>query len=99
MDLHKIPTEEIRGFDVARRREVEVQIRRDLLQIRMDIFSSKAQHSAKIRGLKRTLARILTVGNGSVVVAPKAAKTVKAAPVKKAPAKTAVKAKKTETKK
>lgn len=60
MDLHKIPTEELRGYDSNRRREIVGQLRRELHNIRMDIFSARAQHSAKIRGLKKTLARLLT---------------------------------------
>jgi|GEM_PF-3077507 len=92
MELHKIPTEEIRGFDSARRREIVTQIRGQLLQIRMDIFSSKAQHSAKIRGLKKTLARILTIGNQATAKDSSPKKTAQVQVAKKV-VKTATKAK------
>ena len=109
MELHKIPTDEIRGFDNVRSREVATQIRRELLQVRMDIFSSRAQHSAKIRGLKKTLARILTVTSAAAGAKPAPAKPAKVAAakvkanatakVKAEPAKSVVKEKKTVTKK
>lgn len=83
MDLHKLKAEEIRGFDAARTVELEHQIRRALHDARMDIYNPAARASGKIRGLKRSLARLLTL-RGSA-----------AKPVAKAPAKSAAKRKKT----
>jgi ribosomal protein L29 len=95
MDLHKMKSEEIRGFDAKRSAEVEGQVRRALLDVRMDIYNPAARGSAKIRGLKRTLARILTLRGAAATGAKpaKAAKpTTKAAP-KKVSAKAAKKSK------
>ena len=74
MDLHKLTTEEIRGFDAAKLRETENDVRRAMVNIRMDIYTSRNQHTAKIRGLRKSLARLLTVKNQAAVGAPKAAK-------------------------
>lgn len=88
MELHQLSSEEIRGFDAARIKEAEGEIRQALVTIRMDIYTAKNQHTAKIRGLRKSLARLLTVKNASApkaarVAAPKAAKA--AAPAKAAP--------------
>ncbi len=96
MDLQKLKSEEIRGFDAKRSAEVEGQVRRALLDARMDIYNPAARGAAKIRGLKRTLARVLTLRGAAAVGAAKPAKAAKpaakAAP-KKAPAKAAKKSK------
>lgn len=79
MELHKLKAEEIKGFDAAKLRETEAQIRRELLNVRMDIYTAKAAHGAKIKGLKKSLARLLTVATANrkasaPAAAPKAAK-------------------------
>lgn len=73
MDLHKLKTEEIRGFDVARSVELEHQIRRALHDARMDIYNPAARASGKIRGLKRSLARLLTLRGPAASPAAKVA--------------------------
>jgi ribosomal protein L29 len=94
MDLHKLSTEELRGFEPGKLKETESEIRRALVTIKMDIYTAKNQHTAKIRGLKKALARLLTVqhqvsAKAPAAKAPKAAKPVAAAKPKaaKAPAK------------
>jgi len=61
MDLHKLKSEEIRGFDAVRSVELEHQVRRALHDARMDIYNPAARAGGRIRGLKRTLARLLTL--------------------------------------
>lgn len=61
MELHKLKAEEIRGFDNSKSIEIEHQIRRALHDARMDIYNPAAQASGRIRGLKRSLARLLTL--------------------------------------
>ena len=85
MDLHKLTTEEIRGFDAAKSRETENEVRRAMVNIRMDIYTSRNAHTAKIRGLRTALARILTVRNEAADKAPKAAKVAKPAAEAAAP--------------
>jgi ribosomal protein L29 len=61
MDLTKLATAEIRNFDAPKLREVERDIRRELLNVRMDIFTAPATYTGKVRNLKLSLARIRTV--------------------------------------
>src|SRR4051794_9683655 len=87
MELHKLTSEEIRGYDAGKLRETETDIRKALVNIRMDIYTAKNQHTSKIRGLRKALARLLTVRG-------RPAKTGAAKPAAaKAAAKPAVKAK------
>lgn len=94
MDLHKLTTEEIRGFDNGKLRETEHEVRRAMVNIRMDIYTSRNTHTAKIRGLRKSLARLLTVKNAAAAAAPKAPKAPKAAAPVKAKAPKAEKAEK-----
>ncbi len=61
MELHKLDMETIKGYDSARLREAEAEVRKEMVNIRMDIYTARNQHTAKIRGLKKSLARLLTV--------------------------------------
>lgn len=90
MQLHKLSAEEVRSWDLAKRQESVDEVRRELSNLRMDVYTAKSQHSSKIRGLKKSLARLLTERSQDVK------KTAKVAASAKAPAKT--KAKTTETK-
>ena len=60
MELHKLNMETIKGYDSVRLREAETEIRKEMVTIRMDIYTARNQHTAKIRGLKKSLARVLT---------------------------------------
>ncbi len=74
MDLHKLTTEDLRGFDTGKLRETEHDIRKAMVDIRMDIYTARNQHTAKIRGLRKALARLMTVRGAAAKSAPKAAK-------------------------
>lgn len=89
MDLHKLSTDEVRGWDPAKRKEAADDIRRDLGKMRMDIYTAKSQNSGKIRGLKKSLARLMTIRSEEAKKAPKVAKPVAAKPAAKAKAKPA----------
>lgn len=78
MELHQLTAEEIRGFDSAKINETEGDIRRALVTIRMDIYTAKNQHTSKIRGLKKSLARVMTVRTEVLKKAGVAKKTIKA---------------------
>jgi len=74
MELHKVPVAEMRGFDKGRLKELRHEIQRELVKLRMDVYSARAQHSARVRGLRKTLARLLTVTRlNRPAVTPKAA--------------------------
>jgi ribosomal protein L29 len=102
METHKLNAEEIRNWDAARRKEAADDIRRELVKMRMDIYTAKAQQSGKIRGLKKSLARLLTVAQeGTDKVAKKASKQASMVKAPKASRPVAAKAKpaaKTKTK-
>ena len=63
MELHKLTTEEMRNWDTKRLREVSADVRKELAFLRMDIYTQKSKLSGKFRGLRRSLARVLTVLN------------------------------------
>jgi ribosomal protein L29 len=96
MELHQLTAEEIRGYDAGKMTETEGEIRKALLDIRMDIYTARSQHAAKLRGLKKSLARLLTVRTVQTAAAakakpaaakkPVAAAAPKAAKAKAAPA-------------
>lgn len=77
MELHKLSVENIKEFDSAKIRETEADIRKELVNIRMDIYTARNQQTAKIRGLKKSLARLLTLENQGKKAAVKPAKTSK----------------------
>ena len=95
-DLHKLSSADLRGFDAPKLRETQTEISRELAKIRMDIYTARNQHTGKIRGLRKALARLLTIESEKVRAAgPKAKvapKAPKVAPVKKAKAPKAAKA-------
>lgn len=86
MELHKLKIADIRGLDATSARDTVQEIRHELAKIRMDIYTAKNSQGAKVRGLRKTLARILTVRGEADAKAPKAPKPVKA-PAAKAAAK------------
>lgn len=61
MDLTKLTTEEIRGLDLAKLKEVEKDIRREQALLRMDVYGTGK--ASKRQALKKNLARVLTVRN------------------------------------
>jgi ribosomal protein L29 len=99
MELHKLEVHEIRSWEKDRMAEAENDIRKQIANLRMDVYTSKAQQSSKTRGLKKSLARILTIRQEKLgkepataapaaspkTVAPKAAKTKAASKAKAAP--------------
>ena len=62
MELLNKRTDDIRGLDKKGLNELEVDIRRELALMRMDV-SGAGVVKGKKRGLKATLARALTVRN------------------------------------
>ena len=61
MDLLKLTTEEIRGFDLSKLKDVEKEIRREQSVIRMDVYGTG--QASKQKALKTALTRVLTVRN------------------------------------
>lgn len=71
MDVASISKEEIRNFDLPKLKEVESDIRRELALLRMDLYGDKRQMSSKVRGLKKSLARVMTFRTALVRSQPK----------------------------
>lgn len=61
MELTNITCEEARGFDQAKSRETELEIRRELTQLRVDVYSNPAATTSTKKKLRKSLARLMTV--------------------------------------
>ncbi len=61
MDLQKIHVDELKELDVARLDKTASEIRGKIFETRMDIYKPAGTNSGKLRGLRRSLARVLTV--------------------------------------
>jgi ribosomal protein L29 len=72
MEVKIINAEEIRGFDVGRRKELETELRRNMAELRMDIYSPANSNATKIKTLKKNLARLNTVKTEEQAKAKKA---------------------------
>ena len=61
MDILKTTTEDLRGKDTAELRTAEQDVRKQLAEIRMDIYTAAGTNVGNVRKLRKTLARIKTV--------------------------------------
>lgn len=61
MDTQNIKIEDLKKADKATLLTTENQVRRQLAELRMDIYTPASAHVAKKRKLKKSLARLLTV--------------------------------------
>jgi ribosomal protein L29 len=61
MDLQKIHVDELKDLDVTRLNQTAKEIREKIFETRMDIYKPSGMNSGKLRGLRRSLARVLTV--------------------------------------
>ncbi|MEM1873599.1 MAG: 50S ribosomal protein L29 [Acidilobaceae archaeon] len=61
MAKYKLKPEEIRGMPIEKRRELIEQYRRELVSLRLKAKQGALKETARIRELRRNIARILTV--------------------------------------
>ena len=61
MDLQKIHVDELKDLDIAKLTQTANEIREKIFETRMDIYKPAGTNSGKLRGLRRSLARVLTV--------------------------------------
>lgn len=61
MDYLNIKTGELRSLDAAGLKSAEIDIRKEMASLRMDVYSASALSSGKNKKLKKSLARVLTV--------------------------------------
>jgi ribosomal protein L29 len=61
MEMDNITLDDIRKFDAARSHEVEKGVRKELAELRMDVYQERVKVAARRRQLKKRLAQILTI--------------------------------------
>ena len=72
MDFNKLNTIEIRALDAKKIGDAAKNLRKELVGLRMDVYNAGPQANSKARNIRKTLARLLTVGaEKSNVVAKK----------------------------
>ena len=59
MDLVKVSLADIRGHEKTKSVEIEREIRKELALLKMNVYGART--AGKTRGLRKTLARVLTV--------------------------------------
>ena len=61
MDLQKIHVDELKDLDMTRLNQTAKEIREKIFETRMDVYKPAGTNSGKLRGLRKSLARVLTV--------------------------------------
>ena len=61
VDFEKLTLDEMRSWDAAKFGEIELDLRKSLASMRLDIYTAPASNVGKKRNMKRALARLLTV--------------------------------------
>ena len=61
MDILEIKMSDINSSDPAQLKDIEKDVRKQLAEVRLDVYTNPASFTGKIRKLKKTLARVLTV--------------------------------------
>lgn len=60
MEIHKMKKDELKAMGLDKNLETELEIRKALHGIRMDVYGDKKLVVGKVRVLKKQLARVLT---------------------------------------
>jgi ribosomal protein L29 len=63
MDYFKLTADELRSKDKGELQTAATEVRKKLAEIRMDIYTAPAVNVSKVKKLRKTLARLLTVQN------------------------------------
>jgi ribosomal protein L29 len=63
MDIFKITADELRSKDKGELQSAASEMRKKLAEIRMDIYTAPAVNVSKVKKLRKSLARLLTVQN------------------------------------
>lgn len=63
MDIFKITADELRSKDKGELQSAATEMRKKLAEIRMDIYTAPAVNVSKVKKLRKSLARLLTVQN------------------------------------
>ena len=62
MDINNLNVKEVRAMDSKKIGDAAKLIRKELVGLRMDVYNAGPQSKSKSRNLRKTLARLLTVG-------------------------------------
>jgi ribosomal protein L29 len=62
MDYNKLKSKEIRALDTKKIHTTANSLRKELVGYRMDVYNAGPQSKTKSRNLRKTLARLLTIG-------------------------------------
>jgi ribosomal protein L29 len=62
MDFNKLNTKEVRALDGKKLADTVKNIRKELVGLSMDVYNAGPQAKSKARNMRKTLARLLTVG-------------------------------------
>ena len=62
MDMNKLNVKEIRAMDAKKLKDTATSLRKELVGLRMDVYNAGPQAKSKARNMRKTLARLLTVG-------------------------------------
>lgn len=68
MELLKLSKEEIKDLDLTKSREMETEIRRQLVGMRMAVYTEEKREVAVKRALRRQLARVLTFRRAKEII-------------------------------
>ena len=69
MELKELSAAEIRRLDRNDLRQSEETVRRELANMRMDVYGQQTQRTHKRKELRKALARILTIKNEGAAAA------------------------------
>lgn len=61
MDILKVTTEELKSAGASELKTAEHDVRKQLAELRMDVYSATANNVGTVRKLRKTLARIKTI--------------------------------------
>ncbi len=60
LTLDKIKSNELKSLDTGALAETATKIRREMIDLKMDVVSDQAVNAGKVSNLKKSLARVLT---------------------------------------
>lgn len=62
MDFSKLSAKDVRALDGKKLGDTVTALRKELVTMRMDVYNAGPQANAKARNMRKSLARLLTIG-------------------------------------
>jgi ribosomal protein L29 len=63
MNFSKLPKKDIQTFDLVKLNDTAKSLRKELVNLRMDVYNAGPQARSNARLMRKTLARLLTAAN------------------------------------